>query len=67
MPSYWNSRTGAVIETASVCAGGDWEPVKEIGAKPATTSGKKTAAKKQQSKKKRCDNAAEKEGRESDE
>lgn len=67
MPRYWNARTGVVIETASVCSGGDWEPVKEIGAKPATTSGKKSAANKQQTKKKRCQKAAEKEGRESNE
>ena len=40
MPKYVNTRTGAVVETASVCSGEDWEEQKE--SKPQ----KKTAAKK---------------------
>lgn len=43
MQKYRNRRTGAVIETASVCAGADWEKVAE----PA----RKSAAKTQQGKK----------------
>lgn len=54
MPKYVNTRTGAVVETASVCSGEDWEEQKE--SKPQ----KKTAAKKQQKNEKRCTSAAEK-------
>ena len=43
MHKYVNTRTGAVVETASVCSGEDWEEQKE--SKP-----KKPAAKKQQKK-----------------
>ena len=41
---YRNVKTGAVIETASVCSGLDWEEVAE-------TAEKKPAAKTQQTKK----------------
>lgn len=53
MHKYVNTRTGAVVETASVCSGEDWKEQKE--SKP-----KKPAAKKQQKNEKRCTNAAEK-------
>ena len=54
MPKYVNTRTGAVVETASVCSGEDWEEQK--GSKPQ----KKPVAKKQQKNEKRCTSAAEK-------
>ena len=48
MPKYVNTRTGAVVETASVCHGEDWEELKPAEKKPP----KKTPTKKTQKKEK---------------
>lgn len=47
MPKYVNTRTGAVVETASVCHGEDWEELKP----PKKTPPKKTQKKEKEVKK----------------
>ena len=54
MPKYVNTRTGAVVETASVCSGEDWEEQKEN--KPQ----EKTLRKSSRKTKNAAPNAAEK-------
>ena len=45
MPKYVNTRTGAVIETASVCHGEDWEELKPAEKKPTKKPQKKEVKK----------------------
>ena len=51
---YRNVKTGAVLETASVCSGANWvevaEPAEKNSAAKPKAAGKKTAAKTQQKK-----------------
>ena len=45
MAKYVNTRTGAVVETASVCHGEDWEELKPAEKKPTKKPQKKEVKK----------------------